>query len=55
MLLKRLEVYKQLVTEQLLEDFSLDDSNEDKLIELMDKVDGLMLNDWSFKVYCCRS
>jgi len=38
MLLKRLEVYKQLVTEQLLEDFSLDDSNEDKLIELMDKV-----------------
>ena len=40
MLLRRLEVYKQLVTEQLLEDFSLDDSNEDKLIELMDKVNG---------------
>ena len=38
MIQKRLDVYKQLVTEQLLEDFSLDDSNEDKLIEMMDKV-----------------
>ena len=39
---KRLSVYHQLVTDQFVDEVRLDDSNEDKLVELMDKAVILM-------------
>ena len=38
MLQKRLEVFQQLVTDQFMEEVRIDNSSEEKLLELMDKV-----------------
>ena len=38
MLQRRLEVFHQLVTDQFIEEVRIDNSSEDKLLELMDKV-----------------